>query len=163
MRPFWRSFFLLAAISMNIAGCQSTSSPIQQTSEPAKTAADLGPTQVHAGVLPPGSSPTPMVCTQNPPNLSLRVTLGEIRKDPVYFQNVLIDGTGFPPSEPVALTVDGHGPSHTFRREAPQFPVEADGSFSDSISLQLDDPVMSWQVFVVHKDGIACGIFITKQ
>jgi hypothetical protein len=40
--------------------------------------------------------------------------------------------------------------------------AEAKGSFVTDATLQLDEPNMQWQVFVVHRRGVACANFVTR-
>ncbi len=132
--------FLFAALLMSVSGCG-----VNATHVPA--------------VLPPPPSPTLLNCTQNPPSLSLQVIFGTREGS---FQNIRVEGKGFTPNERLSIVTEGHGVSHTRRLEVSDFPVNADGNFADLETLQLDEPNMRWQVFVVHKRGIACASFTTE-
>ncbi len=130
----------LSALIVFPGGCVSTASPAPV-------------------ILPPPPSPTPLSCTQNPPNLSLQVTFGMRGES---FQSIRVEGKGFAPNERLSIVIEGHGISHTLRLEASDLPVSTDGSFTDSQSLQLDEPNMQWQVFVTHWRGTACASFTTQ-
>ena len=61
------------------------------------------------------------------------------------------------------IHIAGHGDTHSARIDTADYPVKADGTFSISDSLQLDDPGMFWEVHVVHQRGIACLGFQTQR
>ena len=132
--------FLLVGILIGVLGCRVYTAPAPV-------------------ILPPPPSPTPLSCTQNPPNLSLQVTFGMRGES---FQSIRVEGKGFAPNERLSIVIEGRGVSHTLRLEVSDLPVNADGSFTDSQSLQLDEPNMQWQVFVVHQRGAACASFTTQ-
>jgi hypothetical protein len=92
------------------------------------------------------------------------VIVGTLRKDVrnTLFQNIQIEGQGFSPGEVVDLIVEGRGINHTSQLEIPHFQVKEDGHFSNPESLQMDEPKMSWQVFVIHQHGVACTNFSTN-
>jgi hypothetical protein len=43
------------------------------------------------------------------------------------------------------------------------FAVKADGTFSVDSDLPFADPVMQWEVHVVHQRGVACLQFNTQR
>ena len=113
-------------------------------------------------VRPPSPSPTPINCSQNPPGISLQAILGQKRIGRgASFENFRIEGKGFVPGEKLLIVIEGHGLSHGDRLESIDFPVGSDGSFVQREELQLLEPNMSWQVFVVHQRGVACTSFVT--
>lgn len=116
---------------------------------------------VQPTVRSPGPSPTPLACTQNSPNMSLQIVLKPQSDD--SFQGIQVEGKGFMPKEKLYIVIEGHGINNSVRNELFDFLVNADGSFTDTESLQLAEPKMRWQVFVVHQRGVACGNFTTGQ
>jgi hypothetical protein len=132
--------FLIAGILMGVLGCTVCTAPAPI-------------------IFPPPPSPTPLDCTQNPPNLSLQVTFG-MREE--SFQSIRMEGKGFALIERLSIVIEGRGVSYTLRSEVSDLPVNADGSFTDSQPLQLDEPNMQWHVFVIHQRGTACASFTTQ-
>ncbi len=61
------------------------------------------------------------------------------------------------------IHIEGHGDSHSAGIGTTDYPVKADGTFSLSEGLPLDDPSMFWEVHVVHQRGIACLGFQTQR
>ncbi len=115
-------------------------------------------------VLPPGPSSTPLTCTQNPSDLSVRAVLGpKTEKLSRFFQNVRVEGIGFTPSEKLYIVMEGHGINHADRIEVLDKQVSPDGTFAYDEQLQLDESNMLWQVFVKHRRGLACANFRTDQ
>ena len=72
-------------------------------------------------------------------------------------------GIGFIPGEKLTMRVEGHGTINSFQIETTDYNVKADGTFYDSEVLPLDDPIMHWEVHVVHQRGIACLSFETQR
>jgi hypothetical protein len=147
--PAVRWFVLLVCL-LGLAGCQTGedsprgASPILGTPLPS--------------VRPPARSPTPVQCTPNPAGLALQAALGGQYNT---FQTIQISGLGFLAGEKVRLVIESLGARRLQRLEAAELTVQADGSFSDSESLQLDQPGMRWQVYAVHQRGTACASFTT--
>lgn len=109
-------------------------------------------------MLPPQPSPTSMVCTADPANLSIQGILGQKEQ---MFQGYLLKGEGFLPDEKVHIIVAGWGVTHSFKVETLDYTVNPDGTFTLSESLQIDEANMHWQVYVVHQRGTACNSFNT--
>ena len=119
---------------------------------------------VAPAVRPPSPSPTPEICSENPPGLSIEIVFGRKNTDqPVVFQSVVLSGNGFNPGEKLQIHIDGHGDTHGAKIDTTDYPVKADGTFSISDGLPLDDPSMFWEVHVVHQRGIACLGFQTQR
>ncbi len=133
----WLCLFFLSACAA-LPGQTPTAVPIPT----------VGPT-----ILPPGPSPTPLVCTPNPPGLSLQATLGA--KEGI-FQSIHLVGKGFDPNATVFMAIEGRGTNQSIRLETPNFRIKSDGSIDYFESLQADEPNMTWQVFIVHRRGIVC-------
>lgn len=113
-------------------------------------------------VRPPAASPTPIACTQNPPGLALQAIVSAKPTTPgASGEDFRIEGKGFIPGEKLFSVIEGHGASHSERLESFDLPVGANGSFVQRESIQLEEPDMSWQVFVVHQRGVACTRFVT--
>lgn len=114
-------------------------------------------------VRPPAASPTPIACTQNPPGLVLQaiVSAKPTTTPGASGEDFRIEGKGFIPGEKLLSVIEGHGASHSERLESFDLPAGADGSFVQRESIQLEEPNMSWQVFVVHQRGVACTSFVT--
>jgi hypothetical protein len=112
--------------------------------------------------LPPGPSPTPILCTPNQPGLALGVVLGPAQLSRAGFsQSMRVEGKGFVPGERLLIVIEGHSARHGDQIESSGPPVEKDGSFGYDTSLQSDEPNVPWQLFVVHQRGVACASFVT--
>lgn len=114
-------------------------------------------------ILPPSPSPTAIVCTQNPPNLSVRVALGlkTTRRNQLY-QDIVVEGHGFLQGEKVDLVLNGYSDTGSGSRIEAGRHVDTEGNFAYEDSLPLDEPNMRWRVVVVHQRGAACADFMTN-
>ncbi len=119
---------------------------------------------VQPTIVPPGPSPTPIVCTRNLSDISIQIVPGaRSEKRSSFFQSIQVEGMGFAPKEKLYIVVEGHGQSQGERTEFFDIKTDSDGVFTVDDSLPLDEPNMQWQVYVVHQRGVACASFTTGQ
>lgn len=107
-------------------------------------------------IMPPGPSPTPIVCTENPVGLAVSV-------QPLGNHEVRVTGQGFEPGEQLLLVFTTEKATATGHRRArmvetrPAQGVSANGTFSIEDTLQpLDDSITTWHLAVVHRRGVTC-------
>jgi hypothetical protein len=112
-------------------------------------------------VLPPPSSPTPIVCTENPPGLTLAV---QSNVTPSGTHQVRVAGQGFEPGEHLIIVLSAETETHATRLEASLAQgVNPDGTFTlnESLTPPPNDVSgqTSWNLAVVHQRGVACMTF----
>jgi hypothetical protein len=115
------------------------------------------------GAITPGPTDFPMVCTQNPPGVTLSVTLNQKTRNShgTSFQDITIEGKGFLPADPLSLVIYGTGETQTGTLRVNQLPTNGDGSFTFSNGMQLVEPAMNWQIYLNYPRGTACASFKT--
>ncbi len=108
-------------------------------------------------VEPASLTPTPLGCTDNPPGLGLQV-------DSLGNRRVMVRGEGFRSGEELVLvfsaqvdTASGH---KALRHEVrPAQTVGEDGVFNWEETMQPLDGNTTWNLAVVHAQGVACVTF----
>jgi hypothetical protein len=130
------------AITVSLAACNQSISSVPT------------PAIVKVTVLPPETSPTPIVCTDNPSGLTLDVQTGG-------FHRVQVVGQGFKAGEPLLLVFTAKTATHSTKTEArPAQGVNEDGTFSWDETLMpptgAEGSTVIWNVAVVHSRGVAC-------
>ncbi len=103
----------------------------------------------------PEASATPIVCTANPPGLTLDVQAGG-------FNSVQVVGRGFKSGEQLLLVFTAKTATHrTEIEDRPIQGVKADGTFSWDETLTpptgAEGSGVIWNVAVIHSRGVACA------
>ena len=109
-------------------------------------------------VEPPWLSPTRLECTENPPGLELQV-------DSLGNRRVRVRGEGFRPREELVLVFSAQVDTPTEQKELrhevrPAQPVGKDGTFTWEETMQPLDGNTTWNLAVVHAQGVACVNFV---
>ncbi len=124
-----------------------------------RTAKTIIPTIV---VATPGNVSPSIRCTFNPDGLEVQATVGlKTAQGRFVSQIVEIRGTGFLANEKLYMVLEGNGTSHNIKYEGEMVTADKTGQFISANTLQLDEPNMSWQVYVGHQRGVACTSFTT--
>jgi hypothetical protein len=108
-------------------------------------------------VEPASLSPTPLECTENPPGLGVQV-------DSLGNRRVMVRGEGFRSGEELVLVfsaqVDTPSGHKALRHEVhPAQTVGEDGAFTWEETMQSLDGNTTWNLAVVHAQGVACVTF----
>jgi hypothetical protein len=109
-------------------------------------------------VEPASPSPTPLECTDNPPGLGLQV-------DSLGNRRVVVRGEGFRSGEELVLVFSAQVDTPTEQKELrhevrPAQPVGKDGTFTWEETMQPLDGNTTWNVAVVHAQGVVCVTFV---
>jgi hypothetical protein len=110
-------------------------------------------------VATPELSPTSPGCTEGPSGLELWV-------DSLGNRRVRVRGEGFLPGEQLVLVFSAQADTPTGHREVrqevrPIQPVGEDGTLTWDETMQPLDGDTTWDLAVVHAQGVACVTFVT--
>ncbi len=121
-------------------------------------------TQSGSGVNPVAL--TSSSCTQNPSGLSFRVSQQPwkaiIPEVPGPIRSFSVEGTGFIPGERVNVVIKARvtGPATIASTAETVWP---DSTFATSVGAAVSQPNMPFDLFVVHRRGVACVSIIAEQ
>jgi hypothetical protein len=110
-----------------------------------------------ATVEPPLLAPTSLECTENPPGLELQV-------DSLGNRRVRVRGESFQPGEELVLVFSARVDTPTGHKELrhevrPIQTASEDGTFTWEETMQSLDGNATWNLAVVHAQGVACVTF----
>ncbi len=126
--------------------------------------------QLRTTPLPSGGTPgalTSSSCTENPAGLSFRVSQRPSQMPPPQtglgpVHLFYVEGTGFIPGERVNVVIKARvtGPATIATTAETVWP---DSTFATSVGAAVSQPNMPFDLFVVHRRGVACVSIIAEQ
>jgi len=129
----------------------------------------LPKTATPAYQLPSGGTPAALTassCTQNPSGLSFRVTQqpgkNQIPGAAGLIHSFYVEGTGFTPGEKVTIVIKGRVTAAGTIGSTNET-VGKDSTFATTVAAAVSQPNMSFDVFVIHRRGIACVNLVAVQ
>ncbi len=105
-------------------------------------------------------------CTQNPSGLSFRVTQQPWKTSipgllgPTH--SFYVEGTGFIPGEKVTVVIKGRVTAPGTIGSTAET-VGTDSTFATSVAAAVSQPKMPFDLFVIHRRGVACVTVIAEQ
>ncbi len=125
--------------------------------------------QIPITQLPSAGTPAALTsssCTQNPSGLSFRVTQQPWKTSipgllgPTH--SFYVEGTGFIPGEKVTVVIKGRVTAPGTIASTSET-VRADSTFATSVAAAVIQPKMPFDLFVIHRRGVACVSIIAEQ
>lgn len=139
----WTKKLLFVFVCLSLLGCNN-----------APPSFDQDDVEVTRSVEPAPPSPTPIICTPLPDDMTLDI-------EPKSESEVVVRLTGLQPGENLAFVFSAEIPGQR-RSEIESFPVDTVGEdgvfeFTQPGLTPLDDTTANkWEVKVVHARGVAC-------
>ena len=120
-------------------------------------------------VMPP-TALTSSSCTQNPSGLSISISQQAGKNLPLPtssnvtgpIHSFYVQGTGFTPGEKVTVVIKGRVTAPGTMGSTDET-VEKDSTFATTLAVAVSQPNMPFDLFVIHRRGIACASLTAVQ